>query len=54
MKQIEKNFEHLLFSSRWLMAPVYFGLVLAMLVLLVKFTQGGLGSLRRDHDCDRR
>ncbi|ENO80117.1 TIGR00645 family protein [Thauera sp. 63] len=39
MKQIEKNFEHLLFSSRWLMAPVYFGLVLAMLVLLVKFTK---------------
>lgn len=39
MKRLENNFEHLLFSSRWLMAPVYFGLVLAMLVLLVKFTK---------------
>ncbi|ATE59987.1 TIGR00645 family protein [Thauera sinica] len=37
MKRIETGFEHLLFSSRWLMAPVYFGLVLAMVVLLVKF-----------------
>lgn len=37
MKRIENGFEHLLFSSRWLMAPVYFGLVLAMVVLLFKF-----------------
>jgi uncharacterized protein (TIGR00645 family) len=37
MKRLETAFEHLLFSSRWLMAPVYFGLILAMLVLLVKF-----------------
>lgn len=37
MKKLENRFEHLLFSSRWLMAPVYFGLVLAMLVLLIKF-----------------
>lgn len=37
MKKIENAFEHLLFSSRWLMAPVYFGLVLAMVVLLIKF-----------------
>lgn len=37
MKRLETLFEHVLFSSRWLMAPVYFGLVLAMLVLLVKF-----------------
>lgn len=39
MKRIESAFEHLLFSSRWLMAPVYFGLVLAMVVLLIKFTK---------------
>lgn len=39
MKRLENNFEHLLFSSRWLMAPVYFGLVLAMVVLLVKFAK---------------
>lgn len=37
MKKIETTFEHALFASRWLMAPVYFGLVLALLVLLVKF-----------------
>jgi uncharacterized protein (TIGR00645 family) len=37
MKRIESTFEHLLFGSRWLMAPIYFGLVLALVVLLVKF-----------------
>ena len=37
MKRIETTFEHFLFASRWLMAPVYFGLVLALVVLLVKF-----------------
>ncbi|MDR2881005.1 MAG: TIGR00645 family protein [Azoarcus sp.] len=37
MKKLETRFEHLLFISRWLMAPVYLGLVLAMLVLLYKF-----------------
>ena len=39
MKKIETAFEHLLFSSRWLMAPVYLGLILAMGVLLVKFAK---------------
>lgn len=39
MKQLERKFEHLLFTSRWLMAPVYLGLVLAMLVLLFKFVK---------------
>lgn len=37
MKRIEAFFEQTLFSSRWLMAPVYFGLVLAMGLLLFKF-----------------
>lgn len=37
MKRLETLFEHVLFSSRWLMAPIYFGLVLALVVLLVKF-----------------
>jgi uncharacterized protein (TIGR00645 family) len=37
MKKLENRFEHLLFTSRWLMAPVYLGLVLAMIVLLFKF-----------------
>ena len=34
MKRVESTFEHVLFTSRWLMAPVYFGLVLAMVCLL--------------------
>jgi len=33
----EAKFEHLLFGSRWIMAPVYLGLVVAMLIMLVKF-----------------
>ncbi|QGT77921.1 TIGR00645 family protein [Guyparkeria halophila] len=33
----EHYFEHFLFGSRWILAPVYLGLVLAMLLLLVKF-----------------
>jgi uncharacterized protein (TIGR00645 family) len=37
LKQLENKFEHLLFASRWLMAPVYFGLALALVVLLIKF-----------------
>ena len=37
MKNIENLFERLLFTSRWLMAPIYLGLVLALVLLLVKF-----------------
>jgi uncharacterized protein (TIGR00645 family) len=43
MKRLESGFEHVLFASRWLMAPVYLGLVLAMLVLLFKFSKELLG-----------
>ena len=43
MKRVESAFEHVLFTSRWLMAPVYFGLVLAMVLLLVKFAKELLG-----------
>ena len=39
MKRLEKAFELTLFSSRWLMAPVYLGLALALVILLVKFTK---------------
>jgi uncharacterized protein (TIGR00645 family) len=51
IKKLETRFEHFLFTSRWLMAPVYFGLVAAMLVLLVKFGKevytlfAGLGTV---------
>ncbi|GHT87420.1 UPF0114 protein [Betaproteobacteria bacterium] len=43
LKQIENKFEHVLFASRWLMAPVYFGLALALVVLLIKFGKGVYG-----------
>lgn len=36
MKQIESAFERLLFTSRWLLAPVYFALILALGMLLLK------------------
>jgi uncharacterized protein (TIGR00645 family) len=37
LKRVEKGFEWLLFNSRWLMAPFYFGLVVSLAVLLLKF-----------------
>jgi uncharacterized protein (TIGR00645 family) len=39
MKRIEHIFETLIFNSRWLLAPFYFGLVVSILMLLIKFTQ---------------
>lgn len=36
---IERSIERLLFASRWLLAPVYLGLSLALVVLGVKFFQ---------------
>ncbi|CAB4859604.1 unannotated protein [freshwater metagenome] len=35
----EKGFEHIVFSARWLLAPFYLGMVVALGVLLVKFAQ---------------
>ena len=35
----EVGFERMLFASRWLMAPIYFGLVLALVLLLVNFVR---------------
>lgn len=39
MRQIEHFFENVLFASRWVMAPFYLGLAVALLLLLVKFLQ---------------
>jgi uncharacterized protein (TIGR00645 family) len=39
MKFIEKLIETTLFNSRWLLAPLYVGLVGALFVLLVKFIE---------------
>ncbi|MFT0877262.1 TIGR00645 family protein [Rhodopseudomonas palustris] len=35
--RVERGFETVLFNSRWLMAPFYFGLVISLAVLLYKF-----------------
>lgn len=37
--RLERGLERTLFASRWLMAPFYLGLVLALVLLLVKFVQ---------------
>src|SRR6195256_6196751 len=37
LKPVERGLESLLFNSRWLMAPFYFGLVVSLAVLLLKF-----------------
>lgn len=39
MKHAEKVLEGMVFNSRWLLAPFYLGLVVAIFILLVKFTQ---------------
>lgn len=36
---IERRFEQVIFASRWLLAPFYLGLVIALGMLLVKFAQ---------------
>lgn len=36
---MERLLERLLFASRWIMAPIFVGLALAMLLLVVKFAQ---------------
>jgi len=37
LKRVENVFEGLIFNSRWLMAPFYFGLVISLAALLLKF-----------------
>lgn len=36
---IERTMERLIFASRWILAPFYLGLILALCMLLVKFSQ---------------
>ena len=38
-KRVERGLEAVLFASRWLMAPFFLGLILALAVLLLKFVQ---------------
>ena len=44
-KALERILERALFASRWLMAPFYVGLVVALLVLLVVFVHAIVGEL---------
>jgi uncharacterized protein (TIGR00645 family) len=37
MKKTEQFFESLMFKSRWLLAPFFFGLIIAIVALLAKF-----------------
>ena len=39
MKKIEESFESIMFKSRWLLAPFFFGLLIAIAALLVKFAK---------------
>ena len=39
MKRLEHGLELVIFNSRWLLAPIYVGLVLSVVLLLVKFVQ---------------
>lgn len=39
MKKIEAGLEQLIFASRWLLSPLYLGLVFALTLLLVKFVK---------------
>ena len=39
MNGISTRFDRILFASRWLLAPIYFGLSLAVLALGIKFFQ---------------
>jgi len=36
---VEHTIEQLIFSSRWILAPIYAGLAIGLLLLLVKFVQ---------------
>lgn len=39
LKQVENGLESLIFRSRWLLAPFYFGLVFSIVLLFIKFAQ---------------
>jgi uncharacterized protein (TIGR00645 family) len=44
---LETRFERLLFGARWLLAPLYAGMVLALLAILVAFAHELIDELRR-------
>lgn len=38
LKKVEVGAEQVMFASRWILAPFFFGLILALILLLIKFT----------------
>lgn len=42
---MERRLEQAIFASRWLMAPFYVGLIVALVMLLIKFVQYLFGKL---------
>ncbi len=39
VEKTEKTLEKIMYASRWIMAPIYFGMSLALLALAIKFFQ---------------
>lgn len=39
LKKVEHSLEKTIFNSRWILAPFYMGLVIAIVLLLIKFSQ---------------
>ena len=39
LKSLEKFMENLMFASRWLLAPFYFGLIISLFLLLIVFVK---------------
>lgn len=46
VKSIERGFEWLLYSSRWLLAPLYLGLIIVLGLFVLKFAGQLLGAIR--------
>ena len=44
---MERFLENVMYASRWLLAPVYFGLSLALIALALKFFQELFGLTMR-------
>jgi uncharacterized protein (TIGR00645 family) len=42
---MERTLENLLYASRWVLAPIYLGLSVALLMLGIKFFQEALHTL---------
>ena len=38
-RSLERTIESIIFASRWNLAPFFIGLIIAMLVLLLKFSK---------------